>query len=450
MAVPRTLAVPLGAVVTILVLGMVGPAVASPAPVQVCAPCEDGFTRAAAHHGLETQVEHSEATVLAARNGSATWTVSVVPTNRTALERLAENASLARDVAAGSFWIRSPGATEYQLLGAGVVDGAFVIRYRTHGVGHDGPLGTRVLTYFRDSPREYVYTDLGADELTVVAPPGMTVVRGFGDVSQDRMTATSLAGPRHGPFVIFAPQDHPVPGLLGGVALASVLWDVVAWNLVWFVVVPGGILLGGLTWIRREVDTRLSSPGYRGPWTATRLGGVVSIAGAVLLLLGPTTFRLVELLGAVLVPLGIGVGVPAIRQSLTGRRVVVAVVAIALGAAVLTDRFYHAGEFGAWPWLGLCFLPAAAVGLGWLDTAHGSVDDDAPNRAFVGCGVVVLGTLLVAAPLTSINPAFGRIAVWLLLGAVGVVVATMPLYHLGAAGAAAEVREEREPSPDAP
>ena len=190
----------------LVLLGLVGPVTASPAPVSACPPCGSGFHRSASNHGLYTEVRHSEATVVTHTNGSATWTVRVVPTNESALNSLAENESLARAVAADSFGIRYGSGIEHDLLSADVDDGAFVVRYRTHDVVHQGPLGTQVLTYFRDSPGAYVYTGLGADELTVVAPDGMTVVRGFGEVTDSRMTATELPDVRDGPFVVLLQQ----------------------------------------------------------------------------------------------------------------------------------------------------------------------------------------------------------------------------------------------------
>ncbi|SHG68701.1 hypothetical protein [Halobaculum gomorrense] len=140
-------AVALALAILLVAGGAALPALASPAPVSACPPCDEGFVHAAAEHGLDTGVAESEATVRVHRNDSATWRVRVVPTNESALDRLAENASLARAVAGDSFGVRYGDGIDHRLLAADVRDGAFVIRYHTLGVVEDGPLGTSLLTY---------------------------------------------------------------------------------------------------------------------------------------------------------------------------------------------------------------------------------------------------------------------------------------------------------------
>jgi hypothetical protein len=446
----RFLPLVLCSVALLVAVGAVAPAAASPAPVSACPPCDEGFVRAAAAHDLDTEVSHSEATVRVHENGSATWTARVVPANESVLNRLAENPSLGRRVAADSFGTRYGSAMEHELLGADVVDGAFVVRYRTLDVVREGPLGTRTLTYFRDEPGAYIYTDLGADELTVVAPPGTTVARGFGDVDGRRLTATEFPHTRDGPFVVFAPEGSPTPGLLGTLAVASALGGVVARNVLLFAAVPGGVLVGGVAAIRRFVDASTR----RNP---ARLGTVVAVAGAALfagtvvteadalpamtgnLLIGGGS-------GAVLLTLGVAVAIPGLRRRLSGRRLagfgvgVAAVVVLAVGRTVGTSDIHTTLALGA-------ALFPVVVALGWVD-AHALGGETLARRLFVGTAVAVFGALAALAPLSALGGGlFLLLPIALtVIAAVGVVVA-VPLYLLGGAGARTALNRRDPPRP---
>ncbi|QZX98277.1 hypothetical protein [Halobaculum rubrum] len=416
--------------------GVAVPALASPAPVSACSPCDDGFVHAAAEHGLDTGVAESEATVRVHRNDSATWRVRVVPTNESALNRLAENESLARAVAGDSFGVRYGGGIDGRLLAADVRDGAFLVRYRTSGVVDEGPLGTSVLTYFRDDPGGYVYTDLGADELTVVGPEGTTVARGFGEVEGRRMTATALPDARDGPFVVFAPTGTPAPGLVGTLAVLEALAGVVARNLLAFVLVPGGVAVGGLVALRRVADPARD----RDP---RRLGGAVAVGGAVVVvatlvaeggvLLGVTGNLLVGVaVGTVPLGLGVAVAVTATRRTLTVRRllgvgVVLAAVVAAGGAPAL------GGDVHAALALGGALLPAVAA-IGRADAVGGD-----GTRTVAALGVVLFAALLVLAPLTALGGTLFLLGpVLLTLAAGAFVLAAVPLYLLGGASVGAD------------
>lgn len=424
----------LGAITAVVVLGMAAPALASPAPVSACPPCGDGFSRSAATHGLDTGVERGTATVQVHSNGSATWSVRVIPTNGTVLERLAANRSLAREVAADSFGTRYGGGIDHELLGVSVEDGAFVMRYRTLDVVESGPVETRVLTYFRDAPGAYVYTDLGADELTVVAPEGMTVARGFGEVAGDRLTATALPDVRDGPFVVFAPDGSAGPGLLGSLAIAASLWGVVLRNLLYFVVVPGGVLVGGLAGARRFIGPK------RGV-DPTRLGGLIAVVGGLLvvgtlvsegdawpvvtgnLLLGGVG-------GVVLVGLGAGLARPEVRRHLTGSRLVGAGITLGSLAMVFTAELVGSGGVQRTLALAAGLLPAA-VGLGWADATEPGSD-----RLFYGLAVVIVAVLVGTAPLLALGGTlFLLVPILLTAATIAVVVVAVPLYLLGTAGA---------------
>lgn len=435
---PRRLLTLVLVVTVFLATGVIASVVASPSPVSACPPCDRGFVSAAQSHGFETEVGHGEATVEVSETGSATWTARVDPTNETLVDRLAGNATLARSIATDSFGTRYGGGIDHDLIGVTVEGETVVIRYRTNGVVRDGPLGTRVLTYFRDSPGAWIYTDLGADELTVVAPEGMTIAQGFGDVEGARMTATALPDDRNGPFVVFAPDDAAAPGLLGWLAVIDALGGVLVRNGLLFVGLPGGVLLGGLAMVRLIVDPTE-------PRDPRRLGGLVAGVGAVVLIgslvaeadaLPQLTGNLLlgGFAGAILLVLGVGVAAAEIRRLLTPPRLVLVGLAVA-GIALAVGSRGPLGLGGIHTTLAVyaAVLPIA-VALGWADAEANPVTD----RFFVGLAVVVLGALVASAPLTELGGSlFLLLPIMMTLGAVAVVVAAVPLYFLGAAGATA-------------
>ncbi|WP_348607284.1 hypothetical protein [Halobaculum rarum] len=412
------------------------PALASPAPVSGCPPCDDGFVHAAAEHDLDTAVAESEATVRVHRNDSATWRVRVVPANESALNRLAENESLARAVAGDSFGVRYGGGIDHRLLGADVRDGAFLIRYRTLGVVEEGPLGTNLLTYFRDDPGAYIYTDLGADELTVVGPEGTSVARGFGEVDGRRMTATALPDVRDGPFVVFAPAGTPASGIVGTLAVLEALAGVLARNFLAFVLVPGGVAVGGLVALRRIAD-----PAHdRDPW---RLGAGVAVGGAAVLVatlvaesgaLPEVTGNLLlgVAVGTVLLGLGGAVAVPAARRALTVRRLLGVSVVLAALVATGGPRALG-GDFHVTLTMGGALLPAVAA-IGRADAGGGD-----GTRTLAGLAVALFVALLALAPLTALGGTLFLIApVLLTLAAGAFVLVAVPLYLLGGASVGAD------------
>lgn len=448
---PSSLPVALVAAAVLLVAAVAVPAAASPAPVSACPPCDEGFVHAAERHGLDTEVRFSTATVRVHRNGSATWTARVEPTNESALNRLAENESLGRAVARDSFGVRYGSGIDHRLLGADVVDGAFVIRYLTLDVVRDGPFGTVLFTYFRDSPGAYVYTDLGADHVAVIPPERTVVARGFGDVDDRRLTALALPEVRDGPFVVFAPAGSPTPRLLGALAVADALAGVVARNVLLFVLVPGGVIAGGLAAVRRAVpterprdrsDSRRIDPRDLGPG---RLGTAVAAVGT--LLLGGTLAAEADALpaatgnllvggvvGGVLLVLGAAVAVPAARRSLTTGRLVGA--GAALGTiVVLLGGDPLGGDVHATLAMGAALFPAA-LALGRADAAGGD-----GTRLLLAVTAATAVSLAALAPLRALGGSLFPLAPVLLTGAALVFVpAVVPLYLLGAASVAAPDR----------
>lgn len=436
------LQVVLVALSTLLVVAAVGPVAASPAPVAACPPCSHGFESAAQEHGLDTDVRHSEATIRVHENGSATWTVRVVPTNESAMDRLAGNPELASAVAGDSFGVRYGGGIEHELLTAGVRDGAFEMRYRTHDVAHEGVLGTQVVTYFRDSPGAYVYTDLGADELTVVGQPGTTVARGFGEVDGPRMTATELPGVRDGPFVVFAPEGSAAPEVLGWLAVLGALGGVIVRNVLLFVVVPGGVFLGGMAAIRQFTDASTA-------WNPARLGGAVAAGGALLLggtllaegdALPAVTGNLLVggLAGCVLLVLGAAVAVPDARRHLTPGRLVAGGIVAGIIVVAAADAALGSNTFHTALGLGVALLPAT-VALGRVDARCVRGKGSRPRWPFAGLAVVVLGVLALVAPITALGGTlFILLPMLLTVAALAGVVASIVLYLLGTASVTAE------------
>lgn len=426
------------ATVTVLLVTVVAvPAAASPSPVSACPPCSSGFVSAAGSHGLETDVQHSAATVQVHHNGSATWTARVVPTNESALNDLAEDPELGRSVAADSFGVRYGAGIDHELLDADVTDGAFVLRYRTADVVRDGVLGTDVMTYFRDSPGAYIYTGLGADELTVEAPPGTTIARGFGDVEDGRLTATELPDVRDGPFVVFAPADRPGAGLAGTLAVLGVLAPVIGRNAVLFVGLPAGVLLGGLAGMRRLADATVDlDPGQWGTLFAVAGGLVfgVTVSGEVARLPEVTGNLFAGVVaGAVLVVVGVTAMVPAIGAALSERRLLLVGLGMAVLAGAVAVRHLGANFIYTPLVVGAAAVPGAAA-LGRMDAGAAAEDGARDGRLFAGLAAGVVVIILGYAPLGTLGGTLFLIGpIITAISMVGVVVVAIPAYYLGAA-----------------
>lgn len=427
-------------------LGAAGVAFASPSPVTACPPCEHSFEAAAANHGVETEIEHSEAVVRVHRNGSATWTVRNRLANATAAERLQGNATLARAVAADSFGVRYGDGIDHELLDTQADGETFEMRYRTADVAKAGVGGATVLTYFRDVPGAYIYTELGADRLTIVAPRGTTVAHGFGERSDEgrRTTATSLPGDRDGPFVVFAPADHPAPGALGMLAVAGELWGVVVRNLALFVGVPGAVFAGGILAVHRFVGPPREAGSLR------RTAGLVIAVGflivvAVLWIERPWEYHtstqgwFTLAFGAALV-CGGALATSRLRDAVTYGRLLEGAVlsggAVAVGTEVLST---DGGGFGLRLALAAPVLLFSTVALGY---AAETGDRRRTRWAFALVAGGAVASLAATAPVTELGGAlFLLVPVLLTILAAGCVVIVTPLYRLGGALAAAESGE---------
>ena len=213
-----------------------------PPPAPVCGGCGDAYAEAATEAGLDLAVAESAATVRVHENGSATWTVrnrlngpdaDRVRGNGTLGERLAREASELGD---GEF------------LGSATDGDAVVYRYRQADFASSGVGGAMVSDYLRQDLRVTNYDFLGADRVTVVAPPGMTVGRAPSEatVDGDRFTLTSVDQE----LVTFVPGGDLLAPAKSWLSVADRLSPVVSANvgillipaLVAYVVVFGAVL----------------------------------------------------------------------------------------------------------------------------------------------------------------------------------------------------------------
>jgi hypothetical protein len=309
---------------------------ASPRPVAVCSPCERGFVDAASAHGHAVRIERSTATVRVHRNGSATWTVE---------NRLADADPFTDATLRGSVAREAVAVHDARLLSTGVDGDGVRLRYRTPNAATATPGGALRVDYFRDDPGTVVYAGLGADRLTLVAPPGTVVGRPLpgADVSGRELTVTSFEGGRDGPFVTLVPDGDPLAPLWSLVAVALPLAPVVGRNLAALVALPTLVFAGGLGVVARAVSAAGLDPAAADP--DRRALGVVAL-GAVVLVhpLAPGAFTpggvepllLAGAAGAVV--LGGVLAVPTVRARLSLARLAGLVglaVVVAVGTALV-------------------------------------------------------------------------------------------------------------------
>jgi hypothetical protein len=428
-SLPRTFVAAL-LVGSLLGAALAAPATASPRPIAVCAPCDRGFVSAAQNHDHDVRIERSTATMRVHRNGSATWTVENRLNDSTAFE----NASLRRSVAQEATAVH-----DARPLSTSVSGDTVRLRYRTPDAATDAPGGVRRVTYFRDDPGTAVYTGLGADRLTLVAPEGMVVGRALpgADVSDDgrEMAVTSFEGDGDGPFVTLVPEDDPLAPLWSLVAVTLPLAPIVARNLALLVALPTLVFVGGLLAVARAVSAAGLDPAAAN--SDRRALGVVTL-GAVALLhpLAPGAFALggVEpplLAGAAgAIVLGVALAVPAVRVRLSLARLAgLAALAFAVAAAVAVGlratTTLHVG--GAVVRRLLVTLPLYATTLVGYAAARGDL-----RRALVAVAAVLALVLAVSFPILSRGGTFYFLAVALaVIGALAAVVAGIPLFLLG-------------------
>jgi hypothetical protein len=315
----------------VLVPLVAGPATASPRPVAVCEPCDRGFVDAAYTNGVDVRIERSTATVRVHRNGSATWTVEN-HLNDSAAAAFRENATLRRSVAAAAVAIH-----DGRLLATGVDGDTVRVRYRTSDAATDAPGGVLRVESFRDDPGRRIYTDLGADRLTLVAPEGMVVERALpgATVSGREMTVTAFHASGDGPFVTLAPADAPLAPLWSLVAVALPLAGVVGRNLLFLVVAPTAVFAAGLAalgWAANRAGGDSVATPDRSALAVVAIGGLALLHPlyAHLVVAGSTPPLLAAGVGAV--ALGGALAVPGVRSRLSASRLLGVVLAATLVA----------------------------------------------------------------------------------------------------------------------
>jgi len=389
-SLPRTL-VALVLVGALLGVALAAPAAASPRPVQVCSPCERGFKSAARTNDVDVRIEHSTATMRIHRNGSATWTVE----NRLNDTAAFENASVRQSIAEEAILVH-----DARLLSTSVSGDTVRIRYRTPDAATEAPRGVLRVEYFRDDPGTQVYTGLGADRLTLVAPERMAVGHALpgADVSGREMSVTSFDSDGDGPFVTLVPDDDPLAPLWSLAAVALPLAPIVGRNLAFLVALPTFVFAGGLTVVARAASAAGLDPAAANPHR--RALGIVALGIVVLAHpLAPGAFALggVEpplLAGAAgAIALGGTLAVPGVRARLSLPRLVAlvglaAAVVVAVGVALRALTDLHVSEQVV-PRM-LVVLPVYAVTLVGYAAAHG--DRRRALAATAGAFVLVLVT----------------------------------------------------------
>jgi len=420
-------------VVALLVGSLLGGALAatvtaSPRPIAVCSPCERGFVSAAQSHDLPVRIERSTATMRVHRNGSATWTVE----NQLNESAPFENASLRDSIARDAISVH-----DGRLLSTSLSGDTVRMRYRTPTAATDAPGGVLRVDYFRDDPGTQIYTGLGADRLTVVAPEGMVVGRPLpgADVSGREMAVTTFEGRGDGPFVTFVPETDPVAPLWSLVAAALPLASILARNLLFLIAVPTLVFAGGLrvlAWAAGAVglDAGTAHPDRRA------LGVVALALVALAHPLAPGLFALggIEpplLAGAVgAVALGSSLAVPAVRARLslarlTGLVALAFAVTVAVGFVLRAIPELHAGD-GVVRRM-LLTLPVYAATLVGYAAVHGGL-----RRALAAAAAAFALVLVTTFPILSQGGTLYFLGVVVAaIGAVAGVVVGIPLFLLG-------------------
>ncbi|AXG05750.1 hypothetical protein DU500_04470 [Haloplanus rubicundus] len=427
LSLPRTL-VALALVGALLGAAFAVPAAASPRPIQVCSPCERGFTYAAQSHDVDVEIERSTATMRVHRNGSATWTVE----NRLNDTAAFENASLRQAVAEEAILVH-----DARLLSTSVSGDTVRMRYRTSDAATEASGGVLRVEYFRDDPGAMVRSGLGADRLTLVAPEGMAVGHALpgADVSGREMTVTSFDGGGDGPFVTLVPEGDPLAPLWSLVAVTLPLVPVVGRNLAFLVAIPTLVFVGGL----RAVAWAVSAAGLDPAAATSDRRALVVVALALLALAHPLAPGLFALGGvepplvagaAGAVVLGGALAVPAVRARLSVARLaglvgLAFVVAVAVGVLLRALTDLHVTEQVVRRML--VVLPVYAVTLVGYAAAHGRLR--AALAAAAGAFALVLVTTF---PILSQGGTLYFLGVAVaVIGAIGAAIVGIPLFLLG-------------------
>lgn len=435
------LTVAFGAMLFFTTVGSV--ASASPASVSVCEPCSDRFVHSAEHRGFDVAIERSTATVRVHENGTARWTVHNRLVGDDGIERLQANRSALEAIARNSFSSRAMDDLGHQFEGVRIDgDGVVTMRYRTEGIA-SWSNGVLLVDYFRDEPGVYVFSGLGADELTVVGPSGTTVTSGLpgGEAAGRQITVTAERyDPRgDGPFVAFGEASDALAGAKTTVAIAAHSAPVFLTNFVALVVIPVGALAAlsvGLVRSTRRFDRRWT------PRDRTFAAGLVAALGIVGILHPFLAGVLPFVTGFVPPLLAVGVGFVAVSTfvALLPERfslpVSFVVVGGALGAGVLAVRFAPAVLPGVDPpRLILRWISPAVPVLLALPAGYAARSDSTRLTPVV----LALPVVAVAAGIVAFYPLLSHpgslffvLPIFFTLGALGIGIAGLPLFALGA------------------
>ncbi|MFC6726650.1 hypothetical protein ACFQE1_20225, partial [Halobium palmae] len=145
--------VALAALLALVLVGSVAPALASSPPGPICSYCGDSFEETAAYHDVDLTVEESRAVIRVRADGNATWTVE----NRVdegGAERLRENPAILDELTGRN-------------VETGVAEDRPVVtfRYERPGFARRTLGGALVVTEFHPDWTRANYDGLGADRL---------------------------------------------------------------------------------------------------------------------------------------------------------------------------------------------------------------------------------------------------------------------------------------------
>lgn len=286
------------AVLLVVLVGVVGPAVASPQPTFVCGACGGPFEQAAADQNVALNVTASTATVQVHENGSATWTVAN-RINESAASKLSRDQALLESVARAAVYDGRglPHSEEGVEFGsASIADTEVTIRFHQDAAAdrHAGLLVTD--TFHSDGVRGGWI--LNTDRFSIVGPPGTEIVNEPSETIADGYATGTVTPVVDGQsvtwrgsttqaydsifyedvYVVFGSSETSEQEVAAGVGLATApIWIDNVETYVLPAVILYALLLGGLLYgVRRGASGN--------PVQLARLVaalGIVGIAGAV-------------------------------------------------------------------------------------------------------------------------------------------------------------------------
>lgn len=388
----------------LVIVSVVGPALASPQPTPVCSFCGGHFETAAERQGLTVNVTQSTTVIQVHENGSATWTIRNRVGNGSV--GLRENPEQLRRI------------VEWQLDNEhGMLEDATVIDTRMENatavaVLHDRDGASRhagllVVDYLHNRGYEKWY-HVNAESVTIRGPEGTVVVNTpeSGQVTDHAVTWTGEisdygyggADLEGSPYVVYGPDDTTGTQLQAQVAIALATLPIVVravqsyllWQTVLFAVVLGSVL----------ILLRTRSTGV----TRTRASHGLAAMGVLGVVIPILTHGVSWVTGPSLVVFGLGVVAlhPQTRAWLhTPRRQAVVACALLAGTfAVVMGIHLVVNESWMSPWQAA--LRATAVGTPVASLFPlGGVLDRHPRR-LVQWGSVAVAAYMVV-PLALVN-----------------------------------------------